>query len=263
MSERSDFYVYGLWTPGAFDLDQIRYVGKGCGMRVIARRRSKRVAEWIAEVGEPHFDLLAANMTEAEAFALEIELIAKYGREGIDEGGVLWNVTTGGAGAPGQKMSPDAIAKTVAALRGRPKSAEHRAALSAAKKGKPQTEAQIAGAVARRGWKHTAASRAKLGAALSARNKASWSAMTPEERSEKMADRTAAAATANLGRTFSPEHRAKIAAAQTNPSPETRAKRSVAVKAYLATKSPEERSAAASKAAKALWAKRAAMKIAA
>ena len=90
MSERSDFYVYALYAPGDRLLEHLRYVGKGCGRRAIqssAGRRSKRVLEWIAEVGEPLFDLLAANLTEAEAFALEIELIAKYGRE--CDGGVF------------------------------------------------------------------------------------------------------------------------------------------------------------------------------
>jgi hypothetical protein len=64
---------------------------------------------------EPLFDIISANMTQAEAFALEIELIAKHGREGIDEGGKLLNVATGGAGAPGVKASPEQIARLTAA----------------------------------------------------------------------------------------------------------------------------------------------------
>jgi hypothetical protein len=224
VSERSDYYVYALFHPDDRDFAFPRYIGKGWGMRVVAHRtkRARRVAEWIAEMGdEPLFDIIAANMTETAAYALEVELIAKYGREGLDEGGVLKNVALGGPGARGVKVSPDRLvsAAQLAALadgraaakarfasmssverkaraarglaaaaianRGRkygPMSAEHRAAISAAKKGKPTTAAQL-GAVAKaaaanrgrkrsiehcmrlRGPKHSADARAKMSAA--------------------------------------------------------------------------------------------------
>jgi hypothetical protein len=216
MSETRDYYVYGLWAPGAFEPDLIRYVGMGHGKRAFCPpcHRSKRVKAWIAEMGEePLFDIIAADLTRDEAFYREREEIAKYGREGIDEGGRLLNVSTGGAGNPG--------------------------------------------------WKSDDETRAKRGAKLSARNKATWAAMTPEERVEKMAARTAAAATVNRGRVVSDSTRGKMADAQRNQSQETRAKRAATFKARQAARSPEERSAQASRAAKALWAKRAAMEIAA
>lgn len=103
---RRDYYVYVLYAPDDIMFERPRYVGKGCGVRAFCSPsgRTKRVKDWIAEMGEePNFDLIAANLTEAAAFALEIELIAKYGREGIDPGGVLLNISLGGEGVSGSE----------------------------------------------------------------------------------------------------------------------------------------------------------------
>jgi hypothetical protein len=107
---RSDYYVYSLHAP-ADGLEHPRYIGKGSGRRAVDKTRSTRVRAWIDELGEkPFFDIIAANLTEAEAFALEIELITKYGREGIDEGGVLLNADKGGGGGGRPKLHPDRTA---------------------------------------------------------------------------------------------------------------------------------------------------------
>jgi len=214
MTERSDFYVYCLYDPADRLLEHPRYIGKGWGMRVVAHRtkRSARVTEWIKSElhgEEPFFDIIAANLTEAAAYALEIELIAKYGREGIDEGGKLLNVSTGGPGARGVKRSPEAIEKTTAALRaaniGRKHSDETRARMSAAQKGRKHSPESIErSASAHRGRKRSDETRAKMkkspeqcaaiSAALrgkpkspdavaktAAANRARWAAMSPEE----------------------------------------------------------------------------------
>jgi hypothetical protein len=190
MSEERSFYVYGLWAPGAFEPAQIRYVGKGSGNRAFdSKRRSKRVKNWIAQVGEPLFDILYANLTAAEAFALEIETIAKHGREGIDPGGVLLNISLGGAGPNGMKLSdghraialvnltkgrsPEAAAARSTAMKGRKLSDEHRAKVSAAKRGtkqSPEHRANIGSAL--RGKAISDAHRA----AISAAQKVRWTA---------------------------------------------------------------------------------------
>jgi hypothetical protein len=179
--ERSDYYVYALYAPDDH-LEHPRYVGKGKGRRVIATRgrRSKRVRAWIDELGEePFFDLIACNLTESEAFALEVETIAKYGREGIDDGGVLLNVSTGGAGAPGYKHSPEHIEKVAGSNRGRKRS--------------PEAIEQTTAA-----------------------NRAYWAAMPPEERKAKMVHMSEMPSYW-LGRKRPPrsaEHSAKLAAAK-------------------------------------------------
>jgi NUMOD3 motif len=164
MTEQN-YYCYALYAPSDRLLEHPRYIGKGRGDRVFrtGRQRTKRVQAWIAELGaDPLWDIVRSGMTQAEAFALEIELIAEHGREGIDEGGTLLNVSTGGAGASGYKHSADSLAKIVAihtgrkrsdetrekmaaAKLGKPQSDAHKAAISAAKKGKPISQATIAG----------------------------------------------------------------------------------------------------------------------
>jgi hypothetical protein len=51
----------------------------------------------------PCIEIVVDNLSEAEALKLEIELIAKYGRLGIDEGGLLLNVLEGGDNPPNHK----------------------------------------------------------------------------------------------------------------------------------------------------------------
>ena len=185
MSEQSDYYCYALYAPDD-NLEHPRYVGKGRGRRAINNQRgqrSKRVRQWIEELGEePFFDIIAANLTESEAFALEIELIAKYGREGIDEGGVLLNVSTGGAGAAGVKLSEERLAalsifRTAANL-GRKASDVTRARMSAAHKGKQKSPEHIAKVMAA----IHAANAAKSPEERSSIAKAREAAKTPEQR---------------------------------------------------------------------------------
>ena len=73
--------------------------------------------------------IVQENLTEAAAFALEIELIAKYKRE--CDGGILVNKCTGGAGAPGFKHSPDRPSP----MKGKQHTPEAKAKMSVAKQG--------------------------------------------------------------------------------------------------------------------------------
>lgn len=101
------YYVYGLYDPRDGSLI---YIGKGCGTRAMyhhCRRPAIRVKEWIETNGRPDYRTIEDNLTEEEAYDLERELIRKYGKLGIDPGGVLINVAIGGAGAPGVPKTPE------------------------------------------------------------------------------------------------------------------------------------------------------------
>ena len=112
------------------------YVGKGHGIRAWTKGRG--------EIGKPttsdRIYILTDNLTESEAFALEIITIALYGRKDISTG-ILRNKTDGGEGAAGYRFSPEqcvargpAISK---AKKGVPLTEEHRRSLSIAHTGKP------------------------------------------------------------------------------------------------------------------------------
>jgi hypothetical protein len=242
MTERSDYYVYGLWALyAALEPDLIRYVGKGRGRRVIGSKltRSKRVKDWI-EIGEPLFDIIAANLTEVDAYDLEIQTIAKYGREGIDLGGVLLNVSTGGAGAAGYKHTAAALAKLSAVSLGRkrgPPSADHCANLAAANRGRKHTDVARANMAAAQKARADAMTQEERSAIAKARE----AAKSLDERKAQTAAAISAAAAANRGRKLLPEHVAKVAAANRGrkrgpPSDETRAAILVGRQAQIAAK---------------------------
>ena len=79
------------------------YIGKGCRNRI---NEGHNVALPIKE----RRVIIADNLSEQEAFDLEIELIAKYGRKDLGTG-ILRNQTDGGDGASGHKHSKEAIEK--------------------------------------------------------------------------------------------------------------------------------------------------------
>ncbi len=90
----SGFYVY-LYLR---DDGTPYYVGKGKDGR--AWNRSGRVVK--PPVNEDRIQIVQHQLTEQQAFDLEIELVAEYGR--LDEGtGILRNGTDGGEGSSGHK----------------------------------------------------------------------------------------------------------------------------------------------------------------
>lgn len=112
-----EFYVYTWHRP---DKDEIFYVGKGKGARAgnTYKRNShfKNILRKLADLGlKPIVSRVADGLTEAEAFELEIELIAKYKRVG--DGGTLCNMTIGGDGAAGVIKSEDSRRKTAESVR--------------------------------------------------------------------------------------------------------------------------------------------------
>jgi hypothetical protein len=109
---RSDFVVYGYARERADRFGNegtYYYIGKGtpkrpysCQNRTIKCPRDR----------EKNIHIVHSGLEEKEAFRLEVELIAKYGRKDLyPEWGVLYNKTNGGEGASGAKYSEDIIKK--------------------------------------------------------------------------------------------------------------------------------------------------------
>ena len=103
------------------------YIGKGKNRRAWVKQRI------IPLPTDPGLiQIVKDSLTEAEAFNLESELIAKYGRKD-NETGILRNLTDGGEGA----RRPH---KKVAWNKGIKQSAETKQKLSAYFKGKPKNQ---------------------------------------------------------------------------------------------------------------------------
>jgi hypothetical protein len=109
------------------------YIGKGKDNRILEKHN----------VGIPPTNRIvkiAENLCEKEAFDLEIELIAKYGRKDLGTG-ILRNMTNGGEGPSGAIHSPETKAKRSKSLTGLkrpPRTEEHKQKLSKSNKGVPK-----------------------------------------------------------------------------------------------------------------------------
>jgi hypothetical protein len=170
----SSFYVYGYFKPGC---GEPFYIGKGRGKRCydhLCTSYRKRKTHFYNTLNkllkngiEPNIEILYRDLDEQEAFRIEKELIASYGR--LDLGtGCLTNHTDGGQGSSSLVKSPETLAKLSASLKGRKFSPErvakmrrrcpaHVAAkMSATKRSRPQSAKAIASRSARKGFKHTA-----------------------------------------------------------------------------------------------------------
>lgn len=95
------FYVYFYLRE---DLTPY-YVGKGSGKRYKSKNRLCNPPK------DPHYIFMAKeNLSEEDAFKWEIYYISYYGRKDIGTG-ILRNMTDGGDGVSGYKMSEDIIMK--------------------------------------------------------------------------------------------------------------------------------------------------------
>lgn len=86
------YYVY-VWYYK--DTEQVFYVGKGTGRRYKTRKRNDTFNN-IVENNDCDCKIIKDNLTEQEAFELEIETIANYRQHGIE----LINVLEGGCNPP-------------------------------------------------------------------------------------------------------------------------------------------------------------------
>lgn len=101
VSANNIYYVYQyLRTDGS-----PYYIGKGCRKRAWDKRRRYYPGD------ASRVKILKENLTEQEAWDLEIELIAKYGRKDLGTG-ILYNQTDGGEGSSGLKHT-DAFKKHI------------------------------------------------------------------------------------------------------------------------------------------------------
>lgn len=96
---RRDFYVYVWYRAGGVPC----YVGKGHGNRArqhaIGSHNVWLMRIFRSERSEMRHEIVARGLTESEAFTLERQLIAKFGRR--IHGGTLVNMTDGGEGVSG------------------------------------------------------------------------------------------------------------------------------------------------------------------
>lgn len=116
------FYVYGYSLNG-----EMLYVGKGTGKRMYDHFASCRCQKtyWAAKLRKlirnntlPICGIIEDNLTELEAFKLEIDLIEKYGRKDLGTG-ILYNGCSGGTGSSGHSMSEEGKAKISKSMKGR------------------------------------------------------------------------------------------------------------------------------------------------
>jgi hypothetical protein len=118
------FYVYLIRDP-RYNVPV--YVGKGRGhrARVHLRKSSnvmldRMIAKCRKQGLEPLVEIVARFTDEADAFALEIALIAKYGRRDLGTG-TLFNFSDGGEGASGSIIHRKALADALRKLHANPK----------------------------------------------------------------------------------------------------------------------------------------------
>ena len=129
----NDYYVYRLVDPRT---GQPFYVGKGKDNRAYSHikknaktcnpRKDKRIDEIFAAGLTPIVELIITDLDEATAYNREETIILELGREGIDDNGILTNISIHSQ-PPSQKGKKWTFTE------------EHRRRISASLTGKPRT----------------------------------------------------------------------------------------------------------------------------
>jgi hypothetical protein len=109
------------------------YIGKGKGSRAYLNGRSTPKPPDLNRI-----QFVKENLTEDEAFALERNLIAKYGRKDLGTG-ILRNLTEGGEGVSGRMAKLESIEKRVAKNTGKKRTLEQKKRMSLAQKDRVPT----------------------------------------------------------------------------------------------------------------------------
>lgn len=206
---KADYYVYALERP---DLDADFYIGRGKDKRCFqhvkhARAGRERNKLKLAIILKNNFNIrvrkIIENLTSDEANIIESTFIMEIGRY---PHGPLANLTDGGEGAVGVRLTRERIEKMGAGRKGRPHSPEHNRKIGLSQKGKiisertkallrdreisSETRAKLSAAAKRRGIAHLLRPemkrRAAAGRALAkaARKAASSPAASPEAQHE-------------------------------------------------------------------------------
>jgi hypothetical protein len=164
MPEFKNFYTYAYSDPSRNN--EIIYIGKGAKRRAWDHLKRKKMHPFIQRLQkmkrlgiEPKIEILAKDISEETAFSLEMWFIYKFGRKDLGKGTLL-NLTDGGEGSAGYKLSPlspeqlkkrsatmikaaatpTAIANRLASSIGRIHSEETKQKMSASSKGKPKSK---------------------------------------------------------------------------------------------------------------------------
>jgi hypothetical protein len=109
MINKSMYYVYAYLREDGTPY----YVGKGQANRAWQKHRNHKVP------ADDKIVILESDLTEVDAFRLEKEYIAKYGRKDLGTG-ILRNMTDGGDGIMGHKHSEETKKKIALARVGKP-----------------------------------------------------------------------------------------------------------------------------------------------
>jgi hypothetical protein len=136
------------------------YIGKGVNDRAYRDHGKTPVPQ-----DKSRIQFLHTNLTETEAFDLEIELISQYGRKDIGTG-ILRNLTNGGEGASGYIKSEETKQKISESVSAHMKSDETRRKISESLKGRKRTEEtkqKISESL--KGGKHSEETKRKIGEA--------------------------------------------------------------------------------------------------
>jgi hypothetical protein len=221
----NNFYVYLYLREDGTPY----YVGKGKNNRAfqIAKRRMKPPSD------KSRIIFHTENLTEDQAFELEKELIAKYGRK--DNGtGILRNLTDGGEGTSGIIHNDEYRARVSAGVREAMSKPEVRARVSAAVReamSKPEVRARMSAATKEAMSKPEV--RARLKEAMSKPEvRARMSAAIREAMSKPEVRARVSAATKEA--MSKPEVKSKMCASRkkTHKNPQFKAKMSATMKAY-------------------------------
>lgn len=105
------------------------YIGKGCKYRSRHYNSCRLDREFPRPDEDKNIVIIEENLTEAAAYALEVELIAKYKRQ--SDGGTLVNKCLGGPGATGFKHKPG----RPSSMKGKKHTPEAKAKMAEAKQG--------------------------------------------------------------------------------------------------------------------------------
>lgn len=132
MTSSGTYYVYEHWR---LDRDECFYVGKGKGGRAYSMKKRnayhKAICAKLSRQGlAMEVRIVATGLSEESAFALEMERIKFWRGFGVD----LANMTNGGEGPSGRKVSEEQKIKLSIANKGKKRSEETKRKLSEARK---------------------------------------------------------------------------------------------------------------------------------